>query len=104
MKFFEWLNGPQQTEVERALSMLCKHKKCHTVGTNKNVDHIMVGTVRKYWFAGKGVFNHFNVKFSKSGCEAMISSKGVVDFFFSTKEEVDVLKKGLSEKFGVKYE
>jgi hypothetical protein len=103
MKFFEWLNGPQQSEVDRALSMLYKHKKCHPVGTAKNVDHIMVGTVKKKWFS-KDVFDHFNVKFSKSGSEAMISSGGTVDFFFSTKEEVDTLKKGISDKFGVKYE
>lgn len=104
MRFLDWIMPEPISDIQRALSLLDRHKTCHTVGTVTRHDHFMVGTFHKRWFKDKPDFHHVNLKFSKNGESAMISSNGTVDFFFSTKEEVDKLKGFLTEKFGVVYE
>lgn len=103
MKFFEWLNGPYETEVQRAIKTLSKYKICNKHSITGSANHIMVGNIKKSWLKKRAIFDYCDVKFSKSGNEAMISKKGSVDFFFASKEEVDELKQYLSKTFGLNY-
>lgn len=104
MKFFEWLNGPQQTEAERAISYLSKYKVCNRLSATGSLDHLLVGNISASFFWKKATFNYCDVRFSKAGTEAMISKNGTVHFFFASKEEVDELKLYLNKTFGLNYE
>lgn len=103
MRFFEWLNGPKQTEVERALSLLKKQDKCSTLKEDQNAPAsvYLIGSVKpsSLLFPKKKIFSYYTVRFAHSGNEAMVSSRGTVDFFFSTPEEVEALKQGIINHF-----
>lgn len=104
MDFFEWLNGPRQTEVERAISLLNKQTHCFRFSKDGPPNHLMIGKFSRFLFFKKKYFHHYNIKVSSSGEYAMISSYGSVDFLFCSKEEVAALKQAISQKYGVKYE
>ena len=98
MKFFEWLNGPYETEVERAIKVLAKQNKCSRFSTADKVEtcnHFLIGNIKRSFLFGKAYFSYYDVKFSKAGTEAMISKNGSVDFFFASKEEVDSLRESI---------
>lgn len=101
MKFFEWLKGPEQSEIDRAIKLLKKHKKKYKIGPNI----FYIGTHRITTFfafffkSRKRYFSHYVVKFSTNGTKAMISKGGSVDFFFTTKDEVDMLRSAIINHF-----
>jgi hypothetical protein len=102
MKFFIWLNGEPQSEIDRAVSVLNKQKMCSTrvVGPIDSCIHFSMGNFKKKWILfGKKWYDHYDIKFSKTGTEAMISKRGSVDFFFASKEEVDKLKEVISNRY-----
>jgi hypothetical protein len=102
MKFFIWLNGEPQSEVERAISVLNKQKVCNAFSLQlkpEECTHFLIGNIKKGFFSRKARFDHYDVKFSKAGTEAMISKNGSVDFFFASKEEVDQLKESIINRF-----
>jgi hypothetical protein len=112
MKFFEWLNGPQQTEVERAIALLSKQESCVNFGIDKNVNAnvLLIGKYKtihtfslEHILGGRGrkrYFSYYTVKFGESGESAMISKNGGVDFFFNTEEEVSALREAITKRFG----
>lgn len=113
MKFINmFLPKPPESNIETALRLLGNQKICKNFNImSKKHNHYMVGTIervgllsRLFGRTPKAYFSHYNVKFSNNGNLAMISSNGSVDFLFNTKEEVDMIKKLLTDKFGVVYE
>ena len=102
MKFFTWLNGEPETEVQRAIRILSKQNRCSMFALGEKLEtcnHFMVGNIKKSWLWKKAWFDHYDVKFSKTGNEAMISKRGSVDFFFATKKEVDALRQSIINRF-----
>lgn len=102
MNLFTWLNGEPQTEVERAISILNKQKVANTFALTKDVTtctHFLIGNIKRSFLWKKANFVYYDVKFSKTGNEAMISKKGSVDFFFASKEEVDMLREAILTRF-----
>jgi hypothetical protein len=108
MKILEKLFATPQSEIERAVELISKQTVCktfefdpsdHKMINVEESNNFLIGRIRTSFWARGLVFDHYGVKFSSDGHNAVISRNGSIDFYFTNKEEVDALREAIVNKF-----